>query len=444
MNYIIKYLTATWDMTAELAPWLLLGFVLAGLVSIALPRSLVMRLLGKPGLGSIIRATIIGVPMPLCSCGVIPVAAAIRQKGASKGATASFLASTPELGVDSTVATWGMMGPLMTLVRFCMAFITGITAGLLVQFVTRNDPDSQLKAAPTDNSAPKTEIRKGVADALRYAFVTMPKEMAPSLIAGILLAGAISAFIPTDSLSSIGATGVLSYLLVTLIAIPLYVCSTGSIPLALAMMQAGFSPGSALVFLISGPATNAATITTMRHYLGTKAIVAYLFAIIACAWVAGIAVDAGLGKESIIAQLPMQMGGHGPWGNFFGVVLSLVVLRGLWSRLSKRTKGSSCCNSGTAHSTEASASCCCGTDANGEEVISKHNNNLKKGNDMGHHNCCCGGNDHHKHEEEKHECCGGHAHSENECECEKEGHKEGECCKDKAEPQNDKGGCGCH
>ena len=366
MHFLSDYLHEVWTITAQLAPWLLLGFALAGLISLYVRRSLVTRILGKPGLGSIVKATLVGVPMPLCSCGVIPVAAAIREKGAGKGATAAFLASTPETGVDSFVATWGMLGPVMAFVRVVVAFFTGIISGVLVQFVTRHDKDEFAGAGEAQCSCP--EPRAKVTDALKYAFITMPKDMAPSLAFGILAAAAISALVPGDFFASFGATGVWAYLVITLIAVPLYVCSTGSIPLALAMINSGFSPGCALVFLMSGPATNVATVVTMRRYLGTKAIAAYLFAIVAVAWTAGAIVDAGFGRETIMGQMPHDMSHVSIFGAICAVILFALVLRGLFARLMDRCRasGDACCSTSAEHCSchasaakEAASGCCC-------------------------------------------------------------------------------------
>jgi uncharacterized protein len=356
MDFIKTYLHEIWTMTTQLAPWLLLGFALAGLISLFIRRSLVTRVLGKPGIGSIVKATLIGVPMPLCSCGVIPVAAAIREKGAGKGATAAFLASTPETGVDSFVATWGMLGPVMACVRVVVAFFTGILSGTLVQFVTRREKD-EFAAAEEENCACK-EPRPTLRDALKYAFVTMPKDMAPSLAFGILAAAAISALVPGDFFASFGSTGVFAYLVITLIAVPLYVCSTGSIPLALAMINSGFSPGCALVFLISGPATNITTIVTMRRYLGTRAIAAYLFAIVVVAWTAGAIVDAGFGRETIMGQMPHHMAEASLPGIVSAVILLVLIARGLIARVIDKLSPSSmasCCRA----KAEEKGECCC-------------------------------------------------------------------------------------
>jgi uncharacterized membrane protein YraQ (UPF0718 family) len=352
MEFLSIYFHELWIMTTQLAPWLLVGFALAGLISLYVRRSLVMRVLGKPGIGSIVRATLVGVPMPLCSCGVIPVAAAIREKGAGKGATAAFLASTPETGIDSFAATWGMLGPVMACLRVLIAFVTGIFSGLLVHVVTRKEPVE----FPGADAVQTKEERPTFREAVNYAFVNMPEKMARSLAFGLLVAAAIAALVPGDFFASFGATGILAYIVITLVAVPLYVCSTGSIPLALAMVSSGFSPGCALVFLISGPATNVTTIATMRRYLGLKAITAYLFAIVAVAWTAGAVVDAGFGRETIMGQMPHNMEHVTPLGIASAIILIALLLRGLIAPILRnggKLAGASCCHS------EAATSCSC-------------------------------------------------------------------------------------
>jgi uncharacterized membrane protein YraQ (UPF0718 family) len=356
MEIVIKYLTETWSMLAVLAPWLLLGFAIAGLISILLRRSTVVRFLGRPGLGSIVRATIVGVPMPLCSCGVIPVAAAIREKGAGKGATAAFLASTPETGADSFAATWGMLGPFMAFIRVALAFVNGILAGLFVTLVNRGEKDELAGAG----GGVLPEERKNLGDAVRYAFIKMPGDMARSLAVGLLLAGAVAAFLPADFAQSFGLSGIAAYLVVTLVAVPLYVCSVGSIPLAAAMIHAGFSPGAALVFLVAGPATNVATIVTMKNYLGGKSVAAYLASIVVTAWTAGFLVDLGLGRAAVVGQMPHAMGqGAGVFGSVAAAVLLVLLLHGVLTRHFKPLLKS-------ARSRSEVSSCCCGTETTAE------------------------------------------------------------------------------
>ncbi|HNX04096.1 MAG TPA: permease [Opitutales bacterium] len=406
MDILNRYIAATWEMTAGLAPWLLVGFLIAGAISIFLRRSTVVRFLGRPGLGSIVRATLIGVPMPLCSCGVIPVAAAIREKGAGRGATAAFLASTPETGADSFIATWGMLGPLMAIVRVVLAFVNGILAGLLVTLVNRGEKED---VPPATSGAVDVE-KRGFGDAVRYALISMPSDMAASLVFGILLAGAVSAFIPADFVTAAGVSGIAAYALVTLFAIPLYVCSVGSIPLAVAMIHAGFSPGAALVFLVAGPATNIATIATMRKYLGGRSVAAYVLSIVVTAWTAGTLVDLGLGRETMLGQMPHAMDAPGMVGSIAAVVLIILIAHGWLTRHFKPLLKS-------AAKRKAGESCCCHEKAKAGES-------------------CCGGHSD-RNEEKSGECCCGHfaetTKADEECHCDR----------DESAPARPKSGCGC-
>lgn len=394
MDTFNAFLWGTWALVAEVAPWLLVGFALAGLISILLKRSYVERLLGRPGIGSLFKATLVGVPMPLCSCGVIPVAAAIREHGASKGATAAFLASTPQTGVDSIAATWGLLGPFLAWVRVVIAFVSGILAGLFVSWVTREDePGKPAKATeqpcccgdktkPATTPAPATAeaeaccahsgepsdhccadeehhhsqaghhdheateaschaepaataepgLGKKLGQALRYGFVTLPQDMVLSLTLGLVLAGAIGALLPAGMFADLGLTGFWAYAAITALSVPLYVCSTGSIPFAYVLLQAGLSPGGVLVFLVAGPATNAATLTTMRRYIGIRGLAAYLAAIVGTAWVAGALVDAGLGKQAVLQHIHEHALTPSAFQHVAGIALILMLAHAAWQR----------------------------------------------------------------------------------------------------------------
>jgi hypothetical protein len=290
MNWMIEYLSAVWGLTGEMAPYLLFGFLMAGILSVFVRTSFVEKHLGRPGFMQTLKATFVGVPMPLCSCGVIPVAASLRRHGAAKGSTAAFLASTPQTGVDSIAATWGMMSPFFALVRVLAAFASGIMAGVLVDLGDPEDNQGKSGGAAGEEDSHEPVVRGGrerLKAVFRYGFVTLPADIGRSLVVGLLIAGLISVLIPesflADRLNHMG----LAFLLMTAVAIPMYVCSTGSIPVAVAFIQAGVSPGAALVFLIAGPATNAATISTLWKILGRRTVVIYLIAIISMAWLFG-------------------------------------------------------------------------------------------------------------------------------------------------------------
>ncbi|MDX2110250.1 MAG: SO_0444 family Cu/Zn efflux transporter [Verrucomicrobiota bacterium] len=353
MNTLMNVLQQTWAMTLEMAPYLLLGFAIAGVLSVLVKPEMVQRWLGGRGWKSVVKATLVGVPLPLCSCGVIPVAASLRKHGASKGATTAFLASTPETGVDSIAATWGMMGPLFAGIRVMVALVTGLVAGALVEKFADDSPEASPGTPKvTDGTPPQARplsIGQKLNDAFTFGFITLPRDLALSLTLGLLIAGVISAVVPPDSLGEGWTHGILAYLAITAIAIPMYVCSTGSIPLAYGLMHAGFSPGAALVFLIAGPATNAATITTMSGLLGKRAIALYLASIIGCSWLAGFLLDQFVTTDAI-------MSGHAAHShdaaqgwlslNLIAAIL-LVALLGwaLFTRLRERlaTSAQSCC-----------------------------------------------------------------------------------------------------
>lgn len=307
IEFTNRFLANTWQLVAEMAPYLLFGFAIAGILNLLIRRDWVQRWLGKPGLGGIIKACLVGVPMPLCSCSVIPVAASLRKSGASKGATASFLSSTPQTGVDSILATYALMGGLFTAVRVGVAFVSGLVSGILVDLFTKKpalqnaptlspninlSPIQQAKPAslgtlaPISSPLPKPSPKRSLGDSLRYGLITLPADLAKALIIGLVLAGLITTLLPENWISGNWSTGPLAFLLATLISLPLYVCATASIPMAYALMAAGISPGAALIFLIMGPATNTATVVAVWQMLGRTATLTYLGSLLAVSWAA--------------------------------------------------------------------------------------------------------------------------------------------------------------
>lgn len=337
-DWILPFLRELWGVTTEMAPYLLLGFLVASVLSALISPRTVERHLGGRGLGPITKATLFGVPLPLCSCGVIPVGASLRQHGASRGATASFLLSTPQTGVDSILVTWSLLGPVFAVFRPLVALVTGIVGGLVVDRTAatkrpRGDgaavvPASSATAAAASQSAGRRSWR----DAARYGFVSLPRDIGTSLLVGVVAAAAIGVFVPEDFLGSLGA-GWLGYVAALAIGIPLYVCATGSVPIAAALIAKGLSPGAAFVFLMTGPATNVATIATVWTILGRRAAVAYLAVVGVGAIAAGALLD-GLGIAPLIAEHAQhhQMAGASVLATVFGVLLVLVVGHALLRR----------------------------------------------------------------------------------------------------------------
>jgi hypothetical protein len=324
MNGLLEFGAATWLLTAEMAPYLLFGFLVAGLLSAWLREESVAKYLGGRGFGATLRAALIGVPMPLCSCGVIPVAASLRRHGAGRGAAVCFLASTPQTGVDSIAATWGLLGPLFAGIRVAVAFVTGLVAGTATDLIDRRE-DAPRTGGEREASAPPEPFGKRVAAALRYGFVTLPGDIGRSLLLGLLLAGLIAVLLPDSMLGAQFKTGWPAYLAALAISVPLYVCSTGSIPLAAAMVAAGVSPGAALIFLIAGPATNIATITTTLRTLGTRATAAYLASIVGCSLAAGLLLDAALPAGRMAEEMHRHAEGVAPFHHASAALLLAVI-----------------------------------------------------------------------------------------------------------------------
>ncbi len=278
------FLHAMWSTAVELAPSLFLGLLVAGVLHVLIKREAILRHLGRPGFASTFKAAALGVPLPLCSCGVLPAALALRKDGASRGATVSFLASTPQTGVDSIAATWGMLGWPVALAKMIAALVAGVVSGTLVDH-SRDDSPEQV-SRPT---CVPTESGPALIRAFRYSFNTILGDIWAFLLAGVAVSALILTFVPPGSLADQPVlNGPLGLLAALAVGIPLYVCSVSSVPVAAAMVYAGFPVGAALVFLMAGPATNAATIGAVRKALGRNAFLSYLLTLIVVSLAAGL------------------------------------------------------------------------------------------------------------------------------------------------------------
>lgn len=282
LNWIGKYFEEFVDLSLEMAPWLLLGFFFAGLLHVYMPKGSIQKYMGGKNLKSVIYASLLGIPLPLCSCGVIPTGIAFHKEGASKGATVSFLISTPQTGVDSILATYSLLGLPFAILRPIVAFFSGILGGAITNSTTKNDRESQ----PNVVSSQKSEeiIQNGkFKTMLKYAFHDFLMDIAKWLVVGLAVAALIAVILPDDFFTSYLHNEFLSMLIVLAASIPIYVCATGSIPIAAVLMMKGLSPGAALVFLMAGPATNAATMAVIGKAINKKTLVAYLGSIIGSA-----------------------------------------------------------------------------------------------------------------------------------------------------------------
>lgn len=398
LSLISGILLASWEIFVEAAPYLIFGFGIAGLLNVLVPDRKIVDYLGASAgkVRSVVNASLAGLPLPLCSCGVIPAAMSIRKRGANRGATLSFLISTPETGVDSIAVTYALLDPLMAVFRPFVALMTAILAGLADNFligeetgkenikkqenpgkkaeilavstligasvqgnhcnpypcsssscncnkpadlvngktghVTTLVKDIELKLSgvkslgisnkpegirnltlvspdfqkdspscgcggceceeePVTEGKIEKSIRARLIKGIKYAYIELPGEISRWMFIGIVFAGIISYAVPESLIQNYLGSGFGSMLVMLLVGIPLYICATASTPLAASLVAKGMSPGTAFVFLLAGPATNAATITMVARFLGKRSAALYLGVISLCALGAGFVLD---------------------------------------------------------------------------------------------------------------------------------------------------------
>lgn len=301
------------------APWLLLGLFIAGLINVYLPKDFLRKHLGDEGFLTTIKAALIGAPMPLCSCGVIPAALGLRRAGASKSATTAFLVSTPETGVDSISVSYVLLGPFMAIIRPIAAICSAIVAGVLVgredRTASSNNQegvsDEQSSSCCSSKAEPepvkksccaKTPVNKHehintsqshwskFTEAVVYSSTSLLADTAKWLLIGLFFAALVQTFVPADFFLQWGS-GIWAMVVIILVSIPMYICATASTPIAAGLLLSGVSPGAVLVFMLAGPATNVATLGIVANELGKRAVVAYLVGVIGVAVLFGLLTD---------------------------------------------------------------------------------------------------------------------------------------------------------
>jgi hypothetical protein len=325
IDALADILRETWFVLLEASPWLVVGLLFAGLVKSFLPGDLLTRMIGKTGVGGVLKATVLGAPLPLCSCGVLPTAIGLRRQGLSRPATVSFLIATPQNGVDSLAISYSMLGLPFTIARLVCSLISSLFAGIATWLIAPDgteaakNPATDTAATQSCCASPPTVAqgasccepeavasccasesardahdggeRVSLIAGQRYAFGKLYSDLAGWLMLGILIAGVLNAFVSPQSLAG-SASGLGVMLLILLVSIPMYICATASTPVAASMLVAGVSPGAVLVFLLAGPATNIAGIVLVRREIGTRATVAYLGGLIVSAVGLGLLLDA--------------------------------------------------------------------------------------------------------------------------------------------------------
>lgn len=302
--------------------YLLFGLLISGIVKVVYKQERIYSRVGGADAKSVVRAALFGIPLPICSCGVVPMALSMRRQGASRGATLSFMVSTPETGVDSIAISYALLGPVFAVFRPVAALVTAVVAGLGANVLKREEEVQgppgdlcqvcDLENGDTGHSHSKREM---AGSALRYGFQDFFGDIAGWLFLGFLLAGVVSFVVPPDFFASYMGGPFSTMLVMLAVAVPLYICASASTPIAAALILRGLNPGAALVFLLAGPATNMATITMVWRYLGRRLTLIYLVAVCAMSLLMGLLLNAllmGLGLD-YIAQVAQGTEFLPPW-----------------------------------------------------------------------------------------------------------------------------------
>ena len=425
MEFVSVFVQEFITLFSEMAPFLLLGFLLAGILHVWVPNRIYVPKISKPNFASVLWAALFGVPLPICSCGVIPTAIALRREGASKGASVSFLISTPATGVDSILATYSLLGLPFAILRPIAAFVTAMFGGVLTNFASRNesagiavaehkehhdhyehhdhdhhdhcgcgDHDHCGCGASADATTEKKSFVQKVGETIEYGLVNMVGDVSKWLMIGLLLGALISAFVPNELFLALREYPILGMVCVLLLAMPMYTCATGSIPLALALVAKGITPGAALVLLMAGPATSIASMLVVGKAFGKRTLAAYLFSIAFGAMFFGFIVDTFFMDTFLSAMLPQgaaECHGHGALGVFDYICAGLLAVFIIYAKLVHKGCDGHCgCGCGDSH---------CGCEDHDED----------------HDHCCCGEYEHHSHEHEHEHChCGEHEHHDHE------------------------------
>lgn len=346
MTLIYNILTESWHLLRESSVYILFGILIGGLLKVMLSPSYIARHLGSGRISSVFKAALLGIPLPLCSCGVLPAAASLKKQGANNGATTAFLVSTPESGVDSISITYALLDPIMTIARPLAAFISAFIAGVSENF--RNPPKPALAMADLscpvdgccdgidcepDDHANHHNLSEKIKHGIIYAFTDLWGDLAGWFFVGILLAGIITALVPDNLITSYLGGGIGAMFLMLAFGIPLYICATASTPIAAAMILKGVSPGAALVFLLVGPATNMASLSVLVGLLGKKATALYLAVISITSVLCGLLLDQvysvmDIEAKAVVGQagefLPLEVQTIG------AILLLLLSIKPLW------------------------------------------------------------------------------------------------------------------
>ena len=306
----MEFISSFWKYLIISAPFLILGLLIAGFINTFISVEQLKKILGGNSMWTVVKAAFLGIPLPLCSCSVIPTAAQLKKSGVNNGATSSFLIATPESGVDSIAVTYALMDPFMTVIRPVAAFASAFVAGALQLTFNRDGGDDSIEEVKSCCKKKKQGLSEApslasrVKSMVEYAFNNLLDDMVIWLLFGIVVGSIVDVFVPTNFFETMGIDG--QKLMILAVGIPLYICASATTPIAASLVLKGMSPGTALLILLVGPATNLSNIMVMQKYIGIKGIVINIISIAVVA----------LGMSYLTDYLYSSMG----WGINFNLV----------------------------------------------------------------------------------------------------------------------------
>jgi uncharacterized protein len=335
-----------------MAIYVLFGLLFAGILKQIIPDDFVIKHLGRGSVSSVVKATLFGIPLPVCSCSVIPLAQSLKKEGASKGAVQSFLISSPITGVDSILATFSFFGLIFTIFRLISSVIIAIIVGLIQNFVEKDEKpikeDVPVSSCGCTSSCSSTAVKKSfsIKAAFSYAYVTLFVDMVKPLFIGLIFGALFTTLAPKEYTSLLFENQILTYIVIMLFSMPLYVCATASLPIAAALMMEGMSAGAAFIFLTAGPATSAITMSVVYKTLGKTSLIIYLSTIGILSFLFGFGFDSFFSDVNIL-----QFDLHNEETSLISQIASLIMLFLMAYYLikpllfKKKSESSSCCSS---------------------------------------------------------------------------------------------------
>ena len=342
------FLYALATVLNEMSPYILLGFLFAGILRVFVRQRMMARHLSGHGWKPVVKAALLGIPLPLCSCGVLPTAVSLNRRGASRGATTSFLIATPQTGVDSIAATYSLLGLPMAILRPVAALVGSVFGGMAVDKTDKSVPPTpshdshnshNSQNQDTPDPVPPTFLGK-VVESIRYGMVDMVSAVGKWLVIGLIVAAVITVFMPDDLLVGLSSHPLLAMLVMVLLAVPMYVCATGSIPIALSLMLKGLTPGVGFVLLMAGPAANMASVMVLNRSLGRRATAIYVGSVVVTAILFGVLVDYVLPAGWFVphAVTHASCHAHQGFGLFSSLCSALLVVLLIYSAVRNRIR----------------------------------------------------------------------------------------------------------